>query len=394
MAFCTIDNVYKKVESRFATIKGVYKEIIERYVVDGGVYKLVWSLSAKIKAVFNGYSYKYDYTSQGGSGTSLYLYDTDASKATSLNSSTNCISKDGYYYIVTKNSKQTIYTGYGAKNILMENLALTSTSYVKSTAIYSVRGYDIMRCIKFNNDNSRFCYAFEYKTTSTAKYSIALVFWKFDSSTGQFVYEKDICFHKDNLSTASTATPEFAISDDFTTILCKVRLADNTWKAYFYKGSPENGYTLLHSIDSDDEDQIFLDDECGEYAVIGGGLYYIGGTTVTYIMGFGFAVEHLCFSYDRSAMYIGYYDYRVNTYKLNGATATLTGTYQPSDDTFCILDENSKGEALVFADSALMLVKLNKNANGAVSGRTTIKSIVGNVTAVYSSFTRFYSTEV
>lgn len=396
-----VSNVARLMDAGWIGVNNVARAIDEVWIGDvSGKAQLAWKEGLdKVKAVFNGYSYRYGYSNQGGSGTTTGAYNTDTSK--SILSSTisyylECISKDGYYYLVKRNEKYNIYYGAGGTTLLMENMTFSSKDYIKSASVYSVSS--TIYSPKFSADSKRLCYAFMFKTSSSAKYSLALVFWKYNSSTGKFEYEKDVCFYKDNLYSTS-ALVYFSISDDLSTILCNTRVASGEYKCEIHKGSPESGYSTIHSETGAKDEVMHLDTECGEYAIIGN-LRYISGNTVTTIhSGFGFEVEHMWFSHDRSSMYISYYGYRVDTYKLNGASVTLVGTYEPSDYYFYVADENSKGEALAFAagssgSGSVSHVTLSKNANGAITSRSVIRTISSSgTTSMDCDFSRFYSTE-
>ena len=402
--FLTDTSKHVALGKAFLTDAGKHIELSEAFVTDGGIFKLLWSAFSKVKAGFNGYSYKYAYTNPGGSGTVGDTYNADISKNVGPNFNyVIAISKDGYYYLTTYPSPYTIYYVEGSTSTkLMEGITLASADYIKSTSVYSVS--DTLAS-KFNSDSSRLCYICRYRTASGVKYSLALVFWKLDSSTGQFVYEKDICLCEKDLYSSSSLV-DFHISDDFTTILCSYRNSAGTYTQALYKGSPDNGYTSIYSNTTAAEyveGEVQLDEECGEYCTMHGGIYYISGNAATHVATATSQVIGLSFSYDRSMMYAecGGFDDGIilECYSINGATITLMGNYVP--DYFSIYDENSKGEALVLygtksTTQTLAHATLSKNSDGVITGKSVIKKMGndGYLTSANRALTRFYSTEV
>lgn len=399
MAHCVVNNTYRKIKSRFATIGQVHRKIIKRFVVVGGVYKLVWSATSKVKAVFNGYSYAYSYSNPGGTGDTIAMYDADTKK-TKTRYSILAFSRDGQYYIKSDG----VFTC--ADDTQVTTGAFKSADVIKSTSVNNIPSASI-RAVTFSPDSSRFCYAFVYRTTSsTTKYSIALVFWKFNKDTGKFAYEKDICLCKDSLYSSSDLI-DFCISDDFSTIACSWRSASESWNTAIYKGSPNNGYTTLllntYAVKWV-SGEVHVDRECGEYVTLSAGIYYISGNTATHLGTAISQVDNLSFSYDRSTMYLecgGYTDGTIlQVYSISGPTITLLGRYDGSDY-FSIFDENAAGETL-FAigrsknSRTLYQGTLTKNASGMITDHTTVRDLgnSGYITSLNANLIRFYCTKI
>lgn len=407
MAHATVSGVYRKIKSRFATIAGVHRKIIKRFVVVGGVYKLAWSAFTKVKAIFNGYTVHADIDDLYSS-TINTRYDLDASKSYSTKSDAICISKDGYYYLYGSTSFKIAYWNGTGLTDLTSYTKYVSTDYIKSTSVYEVKSPTTIQWAKFSADSKRLCYAIIYRTAASVYWSLALVFLKKNDS-GVFEYEKDACLINTEMYADSTIH-HLQISDDLSTVSCSYRKEVNdSLTAKVFKGSPSSGYTAIYTATTN---YIYLDEEKAEYAVTNTGkLIRISGNTATEITTITLSgLEDLYFNYDRSLMYITKAT-TVYMYKISGTTATLMGSYKTGSSYSCegivVYDENVEGNALVMTQGtygasdgseycgALHYAKLSKDANGCITGYTSITKLGSTIESKPKRvLTRFYSTTV
>ena len=408
-------NVARLMDAGWIGVNTVARVIDEIWIGDAsGKAQLAWKEGLdKVKAIFNGYVVCGSVYGDYNSTTSKSIrYDADTKKTYSnLPTDMRCVSKDGHYYVSGSGSLSVHYLeGTTLTRISYATINPENTDNIKSTSVYSVDHNTAGDCIKISPDNNRLAFIVCYQKTSSSNYSVGVVFYKKNASTGLFEYEKDICIASD-ITYAGSAVRYIQMSDDLSVISFSYFPTVNaSWIQKIYKGSPESGYSQIYSGSSGTG--FYLDEECGEYAVTSTGvLLRISGNTCTQVTTLTHNAEDLCLSYDRSVMHVTY-NRTVYTYKVADTSVTLLGSYYTGlshqyEDIF-LLDEDADGNALVldkgngstpsgYTATAVYYVKLTKNANGCITGYTKIAS-----SAVLSAFTseptratiKLYSTNV
>lgn len=420
-----VSNVARLMDAGWIGVDNVAREIDEVWIGDeNSKAQQVWKAGVdKVVGVFNGIVTCW--ITPTGTYQNKKMYDIDKGYSESISATTVTwtikeVSKDGYYYMLTTGDGQEIwyYKSHGSLAQKMTPRYLASNDYITSTTSTTILTSASLYGLKFNDDNSRFCYGLLYKKTSDSDYrSFALIFWK-QTSDGSFSYEKDICFFEDGVSLTSIS---MTISDDFSTILFKVRDTSKTYQIKIYKGNPDDGYSEIYS-EVQSNSRCYLDEELGEYAVVNGSLLHISGDIVTSIgsdYAFGVLTD-LYFNYDRSVMYVTGCTEASSSkrylycYKVTPSSMTLLGGYSTSifnsSLSQIILGENANNEAVMIPEDyweeyedgstwtsyVIRYGTLSKDTNGVITGITKIVDFTNQAddTSVKRGTTKMFSTTV